>query len=156
MASRGWGQSKNCALLNEKAGNTMTKILVNKDTLYGARVRLPKKKNIVQLPEESVHFPPSEALVTIPLRWVSLRVACQPQAAIITMASLPAVWHEWESLFEKVRANELQVVQLEAGKLQLERSLRCKRITQRRCCSCRIMRRKCCSCRMTFLLPCSQ
>ena len=117
-------ESKNCGLLSEKAGNTMTKTLVSKDTLYGARVGLPKKKNIVQLREESVHFPPSEALVTIPLRWVSLRVACQPQAAIITMASLPAVWHEWESLFEKVRANELQVVQLEAGKLQLERSLR--------------------------------
>ena len=94
MASRGWGQSKNCALLNEKAGNTMTKILVNKDTLYGARVGLPKKKNIVQLPEESVHFPPSEAIVTTEPCWVSPRVAYQPQAAVITMASLPAVWHE--------------------------------------------------------------
>ena len=94
VASRGWGQSKNCALLNEKAGNTMTKILVNKDTLYGARVRLPKKKNIVQLPEESVHFPPSEAIVTIPPCWVSPRVAIQPQAAVITRASLPAVRHE--------------------------------------------------------------
>ena len=94
MASRGWGQSKNCALLNEKAGNTMTKILVNKDTLYGARVRLPKKKNIVQLPEESVHFPPSEAIVTTEPCWVSPRVAYQPQAAVITMASLPAVRHE--------------------------------------------------------------
>ena len=64
VASRGWGQSKNCALLNEKAGNTMTKIRVSKDTLYGARVGLPKKKNIVQLPEESVPFTPSEAIVT--------------------------------------------------------------------------------------------
>ena len=94
VASRGWGQSKNCALLNEKAGNTMTKILVNKDTLYGARVGLPKKKNIVQLPEESVHFPPSEAIVTTEPCWVSPRVAYQPQAAVITMVSLPAVRHE--------------------------------------------------------------
>ena len=96
VASRGWGQSKNCALLNEKAGNTMTKILVNKDTLYGARVRLPKKKNIVQLPEESVHFPPSEAIVTIPPCWVSVspRVAIQPQAAVITREITPAVRHE--------------------------------------------------------------
>ena len=97
MASRGWGQSKNCALLNEKAGNTMTKILVNKDTLYGARVRLPKKKNIVQLPEEIVHFPPIEAIVTIPPCWVSQRlprVAIQQQAAVITRASLLAVRHE--------------------------------------------------------------
>ena len=94
MASRGWGQSKNCALLNEKAGNTMTKIRVSKDTLYGARVGLPKKKNIVQLPEESVHFPPSEAIVTTEPCWVSPRVAYQPQAAVITMASFSAVRHE--------------------------------------------------------------
>ena len=83
-----------CGLLNEKAGNTMTKILVSKDTLYGARVGLPKKKNIVQLPEESVHFPPSEAIVTTEPCWVSPRVAYQTQAAVITMASLPAVRHE--------------------------------------------------------------
>ena len=88
-------ESKNCGLLSEKAGNTMTKTLVSKDTLYGARVGLPKKKkNIVQLPEESVHFPPSEAIVTPELCWVSPRVAYQPQAAVITMASLPAVRHE--------------------------------------------------------------
>ena len=79
--------------IKEKAGNTMTKILVSKDTLYGARVGLPKKKNIVQLPEEIVHFPPSEAIVTIPPCWVSPRVAIQP-AAVITRASLPAVRHE--------------------------------------------------------------
>ena len=78
--------------IKEKAGNTMTKILVNKDTLYGARVRLPKKKNIIQPPEDIAHFPPSPAIVTIPPCWVSPRVAIQPQAAVIT--SLPAVQHE--------------------------------------------------------------
>ena len=80
--------------IKEKAGNTMTKILVNKDTLYGARVRLPKKKNIVQLPEEIVQVPPIPAIVTIPPWWVSPRVATQQQAAVITRAKRPAVRHE--------------------------------------------------------------
>ena len=84
-------ESKNCGLLSEKAGNTMTKTLVSKDTLYGARLGLPKKKNIVQLPEESAHFPPSEAIVTTEA--FSPRVAYRPQAAVITLANLPAIRH---------------------------------------------------------------
>ena len=81
-------QSKKCGLLSEKAGNTITKILVSKDTLYGARVGLPKKKNIVQLPEEIVHFPPSAAIVTIEPWLYSPRMIT---AAMITMTSFHAV-----------------------------------------------------------------
>ena len=84
-------ESKNCGLLSEKAGNKITKILVTKDTLYGARVGLPKKKNIVQLPEEIVHFPPSAAIVTIEPWLYSPRMIT---AAMITITtSFPAVRH---------------------------------------------------------------